>query len=134
MERIVTWLALLGVGFALFAVWRNAHTHVARVRASWSATSGALNPDVRQGTIGATICSKGWTHTVRPPPEYTSQLKVEQLRAFGLAGGPRGYQEDHLISLELGGHPTDPRNLWPEPHPRAEQVDRIENELNRKVC
>ena len=29
------------------------------------------------------------------------------------------YQEDHLISLELGGNPTDPRNLWPEPYPRA---------------
>ena len=45
-----------------------------------------------------------------------------------------GYQEDHLISLELGGNPTDPRNLWPEPYPRAADVDRIENELNAKVC
>jgi hypothetical protein len=44
------------------------------------------------------------------------------------------HQEDHLISLELGGHPTDPRNLWPEPRPHAEQVDKIENELNRRVC
>src|SRR5262249_55965758 len=44
------------------------------------------------------------------------------------------YQEDHLISLELGGDPTDPRNLWPEPYPRAAEVDRIENELNAKVC
>jgi hypothetical protein len=39
-----------------------------------------------------------------------------------------------LISLELGGHPTDPRNLWPEPYPRAADVDRIENELNAQVC
>jgi hypothetical protein len=46
----------------------------------------------------------------------------------------RDYQEDHLISLELGGHPTDQRNLWPEPHPYAERMDTIENELNRKVC
>jgi hypothetical protein len=44
------------------------------------------------------------------------------------------YQEDHLISLELGGNPTDPRNLWPEPYPRASQVDQIENELNAQVC
>ena len=44
------------------------------------------------------------------------------------------YQEDHLISLELGGHPTDPRNLWPEPYPRASEVDSIENELNARVC
>ncbi len=29
---------------------------------------------------------------------------------------------------------TDRRNLWPEPYPRAAAVDRIENELNAKVC
>jgi hypothetical protein len=61
-------------------------------------------------------------------------LKVEQMREYGLDGSPSGYQEDHLISLELGGHPTDPRNLWPEPYPRASQVDTIENDLNRQVC
>ena len=53
---------------------------------------------------------------------------------YGLRGPPSAYQEDHLISLELGGHPTDPRNLWPEPYPRAATVDRIENELNDAVC
>jgi hypothetical protein len=26
------------------------------------------------------------------------------------------YEEDHLVSLENGGNPTDPRNLWPEPY------------------
>ena len=26
------------------------------------------------------------------------------------------YEEDHLISLELGGSPTSAKNLWPEPH------------------
>jgi hypothetical protein len=56
------------------------------------------------------------------------------MRAYGLGGSPRDFQEDHLISLELGGHPTDPRNLWPEPYPRASQVDRIENDLNAQVC
>jgi hypothetical protein len=134
MQRIVTVLAVLGVGFALFAVWRNSQAHVARVRASWALTPGVLNPDVRQETIGTTICVRGWTRTVRPPSEYTARLKREQIRAYGLDGGPEDYQEDHLISLELGGHPTDPRNLWPEPHPRAEEVDRVENELNRQVC
>ena len=57
-----------------------------------------------------------------------------RLRAYGLRGPPSAFQEDHLISLELGGHPTDARNLWPEPYPRAAEVDRIENELNAKVC
>ena len=29
---------------------------------------------------------------------------------------------------------ADPRNLWPEPYPRASEVDSIENDLNAKVC
>ena len=56
------------------------------------------------------------------------------MREYGVGGSPTQYQEDHLISLELGGHPTDPRNLWPEPYPRASDVDSTENELNSKVC
>jgi hypothetical protein len=71
---------------------------------------------------------------VRPPTSYTKELKLDQMRVYGRTGGPEDYQEDHLISLELGGHPTDPRNLWPEPRPHAEEVDRFENELNERVC
>jgi hypothetical protein len=56
------------------------------------------------------------------------------MREYGVGGRRSDFQEDHLISLELGGHPTDPRNLWPEPYPRASEVDAIENELNGKVC
>jgi hypothetical protein len=97
-------------------------------------TPGVLNPDVTQSTIGSTICVQGWTRTVRPPTDYTNVLKLRQMRAYGETGSPSEYQEDHLVSLELGGHPTDPRNLWPEPYPRAAQVDVIENELNDQVC
>ena len=104
------------------------------VRASWTLTPGVLNPAVSQSTIRATICRRGWTRTIRPPVSYTNDLKRKGLRAYGLRGPPSRYQEDHLISLELGGHPTDPRNLWPEPYPRASAVDRQENELNAQVC
>ena len=97
-------------------------------------TPGVLNPDVTQETIGATICVQGWTRSVRPPTEYTNPLKLRQMRAYGETDPPSAYQEDHLISLELGGHPTDPRNLWPEPRPHAEEVDRVENDLNARVC
>jgi hypothetical protein len=134
MQRVVTLIALLGVCFSGYAVWRNDHANTARVTASWTRTPGVVNPDVRQETIGQTICVGGWTRTVRPPTDYTSGVKEQQMREYGLGGSPSAYQEDHLISLELGGHPTDPRNLWPEPRPHAEKVDKIENELNRKVC
>jgi hypothetical protein len=97
-------------------------------------TPGVLNRDVTQASITTTICKHGWTRTIRPPTDYTNALKQKQMREYGVAGSSAQYQEDHLISLELGGHPTDPRNLWPEPYPRAAEVDSIENELNAKVC
>jgi hypothetical protein len=110
------------------------HAHVAAVVADPVRTPGVLNPDVTQATIGFTICVTGWTRTIRPSTEYTNALKRKQMRAYRETGTESDYQEDHLISLELGGHPTDPRNLWPEPYPRASQVDMIENDLNRQVC
>jgi hypothetical protein len=97
-------------------------------------TPGVINPVVTQANIGTTICAEGWTRTIRPATSYTSELKLRQMGEYGVAGSPSDYQEDHLISLELGGHPTDPRNLWPEPMERARAVDEIENELNAKVC
>jgi hypothetical protein len=108
--------------------------HLSPQRASWQVTPGVLNPDVTPATLAATICRHGWTRTIRPPVSYTSDLKLKQMRDYGRRGSPSAYQEDHLISLELGGHPTDPRNLWPEPYPRASVVDAIENELNDQVC
>ena len=97
-------------------------------------TPGVVNPAVTQANILSTICKHGWTRTIRPPTDYTNALKVKQMREYGVGGSPSDYQEDHLISLELGGHPTDPRNLWPEPYPRAAEMDTIENELNDRVC
>ena len=104
------------------------------VRANWALTPGVLNPAVTQATIRSTICRLGWTRTVRPPVSYTNALKTRGLMQYRLRGPPSAFQEDHLISLELGGNPTDPRNLWPEPYPRAAAVDQIENELNHRVC
>jgi hypothetical protein len=97
-------------------------------------TPGVVNPEVTQANIASTVCKHGWTRTIRPPTDYTNALKLKQMRDYGVSGSPSAYQEDHLISLELGGHPTDARNLWPEPYPRAAEVDSIENELNAKVC
>jgi hypothetical protein len=104
------------------------------LRASPILTPGVLNAAVTEATIQTTICRRGWTATIRPPTSYTSALKRRQMAAYGETGPPTDYQEDHLISLELGGDPTDPRNLWPEPYPRASLVDGIENDLNAQVC
>jgi hypothetical protein len=103
-------------------------------RASWKLTPGVANHDVTQETIAETICKRGWTATIRPPTSYTDELKLEQMTAYHRLGAVSDYQEDHLISLELGGDPQDPRNLWPEPIERARAVDDAENELNAKIC
>jgi hypothetical protein len=103
-------------------------------RASWRLTPGVANPEVTQQTIGSTICVSGWASSIRPDTGYTNDLKLKQMQEYGRTGGPSDYQEDHLISLELGGDPTDPRNLWPEPNPHAVDVDQTENELNAAIC
>ncbi len=100
--------------------------------ASPTLTPGSLNPDVTQETIGSTICVHGWTATVRPPTSYTSALKLRQMPEYGETGPTSAYQEDHLISLELGGNPTDPGNLWPEPYPRAAEVDKDRERAERE--
>ena len=128
---VATAIALAVVAFVLVLTQR---AEVPAVVADPARTPGVLNPDVTQATIATTICVRGWTRSIRPPTDYTTALKLRQMRAYGETGPPSAFQEDHLISLELGGHPTDPRNLWPEPYPRAAHVDGIENDLNAQVC
>jgi hypothetical protein len=103
-------------------------------------TPGAIYPRVSQSDIHSTICVSGYTATERPASSYTTSLKVRQLAAgYAFHGDQRtaDYEEDHLISLELGGSPTSPKNLWPEPyaaHEGARVKDRIENKLHELVC
>ena len=101
-------------------------------------TPGALNPEVNQGNISRTVCVKGWTKTVRPPAYYTNKLKKNQIRQYGYQDtDPRHYEEDHLVPLSVGGNPTDPRNLWPQPRNsewNAERKDELEFALYKAVC
>jgi len=116
-----------------------------------TATPGLVNPAITQANIHQTICSPTWsTKTIRPPVAYTSRLKQQQL-AHATDKTPAHYEEDRFISLELGGHPRDPRNLWPErcgtpahpltsrgPFPSylvgAKSKDATENALHRELC
>lgn len=93
-----------------------------------------LNAAVGETTIKQTICKPGWTATIRPPASYTTKLKLKQLRERGLTGKAADFEENHKMPLALGGHPTDPRNLEPEPWPEAKQRDVVERRLNRLVC
>jgi hypothetical protein len=79
-------------------------------------TPGAADPRVTQDNLQTTICVSGYTTRVRPSTSYTNALKRTQITEYGYTDtNLADYEEDHLIPLELGGHPSDPRNLWPEP-------------------
>lgn len=105
-------------------------------------TPGVINKDVTQENIKDNICKSGWTATIRPTVTYTNKLKSDQLAkdyknyvaAFGT--DPSLYEEDHLISLQLGGSPTDPKNLWPEPYAGngARKKDVVETKLKNLIC
>lgn len=100
-----------------------------------------INPAVTQDNLDETICRKGgYTKSIRPPQEYTARLKREQIREYGYTDyRMRDYEEDHLVSLELGGSPDSPKNLWPEPHHviggwGSYAKDKLENRLHKLVC
>jgi hypothetical protein len=101
---------------------------------------GAVKPSVSQANTGQTICVSGWTATVRPNSSVTTGLKVGQLASGYTYQGDtatRDYEQDHLISLDLGGAPSVPANLWPEPYkaPEGGRVkDVVENKLHALVC
>lgn len=97
-------------------------------------TPGILNPAVTTATMGATICVHGWTAKVRPPVSYTNKLKAQDTPAGQkIADG----ELDHLISIEDGGSPTDPKNLWWMAYNDrygARVKDVLETKVSRSVC
>lgn len=92
---------------------------------------------IRASVTLATICAYGYSRSVRPPESYTEPLKLRQMRAYGLSGPARDYEEDHLVALSIGGAPNDAGNLWPEPRSgpyNAEQKDQLETWAARTAC
>jgi hypothetical protein len=102
-----------------------------------SEPEGFLNPIVKQSNLEKNVCIPGYTGTIRPPASYTNKLKKQQIKELKLDGTYKDYEEDHFVPLALGGHPTDPRNLWPEPWEGkwgAHTKDKLETRLHRLLC
>jgi hypothetical protein len=101
-------------------------------------TPGASDPAVTQSNISQNICVSGYTGTIRPDTATTNAIKERQLQDWGYRDKNMAhYEEDHLISLQLGGAAEDVRNLWPEPYASkwgARIKDTLEGELRRRVC
>lgn len=94
-------------------------------------TPGAIDPAVTQSNIKSTICTPGYTATVRPPAAETGKWKKESEADYGAGGSKDEY--DHLVSLELGGTNAT-SNLWPEPGSVPNPKDAVENRLHKEVC
>jgi hypothetical protein len=56
------------------------------------------------------------------------------MMAYGFTGAMATFEGDHLISLELGGAPRDPKNFWPEPHQSPNEKDKVEDRAHDDVC
>lgn len=100
-------------------------------------TPGAADPAVTEENIDSTICTSGYTATVRPPASNTDKVKAESLREYGQVA-MKTTEYDHLISLELGGT-NSVSNLWPEPNKASatgttNPKDAVENALHKAVC
>jgi len=102
--------------------------------ASSTLTPGALDPAVTQSTIATTICAPGWAASVAPSTGSLATLKSKQLRQYHAQGAAASYAEDHLIPIELGGAPNDPKNLWPQPRSRVRADSIVAAALAREVC
>lgn len=97
-------------------------------------TPGVINPGVTPETLKATVCKSGWTATVRPPTSFTDKLRNADTPA---GKKPLEGELDHLISIEDGGAPADPKNLWWMAYDDlygARVKDVLETKLKRLVC
>ena len=106
-------------------------------------TPGALSPAVTEATLGTTICrSGGYTGTIRPPVGVTNTEKAANAKSYGYTGALHDAEYDHLISLQLGGDPNDPMNLWVEPPSPGHKAgagpnnpkDAVETRLHTAIC
>src|SRR5260370_8216263 len=112
----------------------HAPCHVRGVLPDPNCTPGVIDPAVTQANIQQTICVPGYTKTVRPPVSLTNSLKAQQLVEYGYVDtNLHDYEEEHFIILELGGSPTDPNNLWPEPGSSPNPKNDLENLCHQKL-
>jgi hypothetical protein len=74
-----------------------------------------------------------YTKSIRPPESITKIEKRENAAAYGYTGSLKDV-EYHLVPLEVGGDPNDPRNLWVDPGASPNRKDDVELELHDLVC
>jgi hypothetical protein len=72
----------------------------------------------------------------------TGKEKRLNAKSYSYTASLSDAEYDHLVSLELGGDPNDPRNLWVEPPSPGHKVgsgvynpkDKVENLSRNLIC
>jgi hypothetical protein len=99
---------------------------------------GIANAKVTQKNISETICNPRRLAKTKPSRRFTENLKKKQLKAWDYDDRDvKNYVEDHVIPIEVGGHPTNPGNLWPQSISErwnAATKDKLEEYVSREVC
>ncbi len=143
--RYGSWIIVFVLTLVIESIWvqqlnASSKCHSVNGKADSVCTPGVINPKVTQSNIHSTVCVSGYTTKIRPSTSYTNKLKKQQIKNYGYSDTKlTDYEEDHLIPLEIGGNPTDPKNLWPEPHvvtgnKGSFTKDKLENSLHISVC
>jgi len=103
-----------------------------------SANAQAVDPHVTQANIKSTICTRGYTKTVRPSVQYTNKIKRQLMTAQHLPMTTIGqYELDHIIPLEVGGCGSCLNNLRLQIKAGANGAlikDAKENNIHASVC
>ncbi|WP_308445440.1 hypothetical protein [Streptomyces violascens] len=95
-----------------------------------------------QANLNETVCKAGYTATIRPPASVTGAEKAANAKSYSYTGPMGDAEEDHLVSLVLGGDPNSPLNLWVEPPSPDHKPgggpnnpkDVVESKLSKAVC
>ena len=129
-------MLLIGTFYLNQPTWANGIIGIPNIQY----TPGMANSKVTEGNIDTTICRPGYSKSIRPEVSYTEKLKIAQLNTiYNIYGSNKLslFEEDHLIPLEVGGDPSSPKNLWPEPRygvASASKKDQLENLMHQMVC
>ncbi len=93
------------------------------------------DPDLTPGrTVSVELSRLCRPYYTRDERHVTPSTKRRVCELYGKKDQcPKGYEIDHLISLELGGS-NEIENLWPQPIRQARQKDVVETWLHRQVC
>jgi hypothetical protein len=101
-----------------------------RYHGAWALPDTGATPGQVETSAPGVVCTRTTTALRHVTPAMHHAIYAE----YGIAWAQHaGYEDDHLISLELGGT-NDNRNRWPQPYPAAFSKDSVENWSHRMAC